>query len=316
MGISRYSKYFGLFGVILFIYILWRVGIYSIVSEIYSADVLFIFFSLPMLIITILLKSLRWKMILKTIDINLSWKECTIIWLKGFFWGIITPGRIGDFSRCIFLKDIKGTSLGESALTVVIDRIFDILVLFGLNILGVLTLLYLFDVEILSIKFLISFSIIFIFFLYVLTNREIVKRISAPFVDLLVPQKFKKETKYNFNQFYEGVELLARRKYHLLGPLLVSIFSWLAISVGSYSLALSLSLDISYWHLLIFTSIGSTISLVPISISGLGTREVTLIFLFSIVNITSQQAVSFSLMFFAWTFFPALAGSILYLLKI
>ena len=50
-----------------------------------------------------------------------------------------------------------------------------------------------------------------------------------------------------------------------------------------------------------FVSIGTVIATIPISISGLGTREFTLITLFSLFNIPPEATVSMSLVSFFMT---------------
>jgi uncharacterized protein (TIRG00374 family) len=120
----------------------------------------------------------------------------------------------------------------------------------------------------------------------------------------------------NFGEFYSGLELLKGRKEHLFAAISVGILSWLVAGIGCYLIALSLSLNISYWYVLISVAISSLIAILPISISGLGTREATFIFLFSIINIVPEEAVSFSLLILAWTWLPILPGiCLLYLFK-
>ena len=45
-------------------------------------------------------------------------------------------------------------------------------------------------------------------------------------------------------------------------------------------------------------AISNLISFIPISISGLGTRDVTLIFLFSMISLKPELAVSYALLVF------------------
>ena len=47
-----------------------------------------------------------------------------------------------------------------------------------------------------------------------------------------------------------------------------------------------------------FMAISSLISMVPISISGLGTRDAVLIYLFSLLGLKAELAVSYALIFF------------------
>jgi hypothetical protein len=64
----------------------------------------------------------------------------------------------------------------------------------------------------------------------------------------------------------------------------------------------------------VFLPLGALIQLIPITVSGLGTREATLIFLFSLLGIPAQDVVVFSLLLlFISTILPATVGLFLFL---
>ena len=312
----KITKYLGLIGIILFIYIISKVNLNQVINIFSSANLFFIVISVVMLFFAIILRSLRWEIIIKATGFDISLKDCTLIWLKGYFLGGVTPGRVGDLFRAKFLTDKIGISLGKSVLTAVIDRLFDILVIFGLSALGILMISQLFGIELFSLHYLFILLVISGLSLYILISRKPTAKIVSPLFNLFVPSKFKETAKINFDEFYKGLDLLKERKQHLFASISVGILSWLVVGIGCYLIALSLSLNISYWYLLISIAISSLIALLPISISGLGTREATFIFLFSIINIVPEEAVSFSLLVLAWNLLPILPGAILYISKI
>ena len=275
----KITKYLGLIGIILLFYIISKVNLNQVITIISSANPFFIVLSMVMLFFAIILRSLRWKIIINATGFAIPLKDCSIIWLKGYFLGGVTPGRVGDLFRAKFLTDKMGISLGKSLLTAVIDRLLDILVISGLSILGILLIAQLFGIEIFSLRNLFVLLVISGVCLYIITSRKLTAKISSPLFNLFVPSKFKEKTKINFDEFYKGLELLKERKQHLFASILVTILSWLVVGIGCYLIALSLSLNISYWYLLISIAISSSIALLPISISGLGTREATFIFL-------------------------------------
>lgn len=312
----KITKYLGLIGIILFFYIISKIDINQVITIVSSANLFFISLSMIMLFFAIILRSLRWKTIIKATGFNIPLKDCTLIWLKGYFLGGVTPGRVGDLFRAKFLTDKIGISLGKSLLTAVIDRIFDILVIFGLSVLGILMISQLFGRVVFSPHIAISLLVLFIFSLYILTNRNLTAKIFSPLINLFVPTRFKEKMGINFDEFYSGLELLKGRKEHLFAAISVGTLSWLVVGYGCFMLALSLGLNISYWYLLVSLAISSAVAILPISISGLGTREATFILLFSIINIMPEEAVSFSLLILAWNLLPMLPGAILYVSKI
>jgi hypothetical protein len=83
-----------------------------------------------------------------------------------------------------------------------------------------------------------------------------------------------------------------------------------------YLLALALGLPLSYLQVSYTVAIGSLVTLLPISISGLGTREAAIIAYLATAGITGEQALGFSLLVFA-AFYVAggLFGAVAWLIK-
>ncbi|MCX5752609.1 MAG: lysylphosphatidylglycerol synthase domain-containing protein, partial [Candidatus Krumholzibacteria bacterium] len=64
-----------------------------------------------------------------------------------------------------------------------------------------------------------------------------------------------------------------------------------------YLIADALDISISFLNIAFCISAANLISLLPISISGIGTRDATMIAMFSMLHLSRESAVSFSIMF-------------------
>jgi uncharacterized membrane protein YbhN (UPF0104 family) len=64
-------------------------------------------------------------------------------------------------------------------------------------------------------------------------------------------------------------------------------------------LALALDMSLSYIQVSYAVAIGSLVTLLPISISGLGTREAAIIAYLGTAGVSDEQALGFSLLVFA-----------------
>ncbi len=308
----KITKYLGILGVILFIYIIVKIDLHQLISIFASLNIPMIILSIVMLIPLILLRTTRWNLIIKATGVDISLIDSIAISFKGYVLGSVTPGRIGDIIRARFLTKKTAISLGRSLLTAIIDRIFDISVIIVISLLGILAISRIFGIKILSLGISILILFIFALFLYTLINKKLIARILGPLFDLFLPSKAKETVKVNFDDFYKSLDLLKVKRLHVSASVFLSILSWLAAGVGCYFLALSLSLDIPYWYTLISLGISSVIAVLPISFSGLGTREAVFIFVLSIIDISSTEAVSFSLLVLVWTLLPVLPGIFLY----
>ena len=74
--------------------------------------------------------------------------------------------------------------------------------------------------------------------------------------------------------------------------------------VQCYLIVTAMGLSINFITITLFMAISNLISFIPISISGLGTRDATLIFLFSLIGLKPELAVSYAFLVFI-TFFVA-----------
>ena len=117
------KKYIGVIGIILFIVILLNLDISQLLLTLISANRTLIGLSLIPMVFMLLIQSFKWKNILDTSDIQVSFKDTTIMFLVGYYYGSITPGKIGDFIRSKFLSTHNDISLGYSFSTIFLDRI-------------------------------------------------------------------------------------------------------------------------------------------------------------------------------------------------
>jgi uncharacterized protein (TIRG00374 family) len=61
-----------------------------------------------------------------------------LIYMGSLFWGTVTPGRVGDFMKVLYLKRDRAMSIGKGMSSVLVDRVFDLYILLILGCLGLL----------------------------------------------------------------------------------------------------------------------------------------------------------------------------------
>ena len=90
-------------GLILFIYILYSVGLQNIITSFYQFNLFYFILGLVSSIPIILLKVYKWK-ILTPQSKSYSFYNAICAWLLSFTIGIITPGKLGEFYRAVSLE--------------------------------------------------------------------------------------------------------------------------------------------------------------------------------------------------------------------
>jgi hypothetical protein len=209
------------------------------------------------------------------------------VWLISWYYSVITPGRVGSFIRIIYLRKKINVPFGKCFSNILLDRFLDIFALFTLAIIGSIFLINYFS-SLFSTIFIVStiLASVFLFF----TKKERSKRVLQIIYNIL-PTVLKKDAGQTFNSFYD--ELPLRRM--LWDVYLLGIFNWILIYTQAFVIAKGFSINIPYFYFITIVPIATIIGLIPVTISGIGTREVALITLFSIFNIAPATVIAFSL---------------------
>lgn len=309
------KKFSFLIGIFLLIFILYNIDLENMVIILKSSDIIYLIFALFINILTTLTMALRWKIIVNASNIEINFISILNGYLKGALWATLTPGKLGELYRVLFLKEKGKTSMGIALSTIVIERIFDLFYLLIAGFIGILILSYIYTLDSYPILFILIVIVSICFILYSTTNKNIMKFLFKPIFTIFVPKKYKEKAEFHFDEFYIGLKSIKSNTYIVC--LLFTFFIWFLNSFLLYILSLSLELNVSFWFIIIVLPITTLINLIPISISGIGLCQASFIFLFGLMNISPESAValSFLSMFFN-NFCYAFPGLILYSFQI
>ena len=233
-----------------------------------------------------------------------------LIYLNSIYLGVITPGRIGEFTKVIFLKNVSNLDISKGFSSVLVDRIFDLYLLITIGLIGV----WKFKLFGMISSGFNAVLIILIFSPLLILNKRIVEKCIKVLFTLVVTKKYKGKISEGFEKFNSSVNQLIN--YKLIYSLLLTLLSYTVFFLQCYLTSLSLNLSISFITITLIMSITNLISFVPITISGLGTREAMLIFLFSLIGLSSEHAVAYSLLVFSVFYFGgALLGLVAWMIN-
>ena len=301
------KKFLPAIGIALFAYLLYKIGLGSLYINFKGANFYYLLLAVIITFFYTLIQIWKWGLILRRQGIFVRFNKLARMQLKSLFYGIVTPGRIGSFVKAYYLKEELNSNLGKAVSSVIIDRILDIMSIFILAFIGgTLLVNKIFD---LSYALFIAIACIAAGS-YIVLNKSLTKKILGFLYDRFLPNKFKQDARESFYSFYENLP----KKNSLIIPFMVNLASWIGIYTTAYFVSLSLHLEINYIVLITLYAITTVVGLVPITISGLGTREAALIGLLIPFGIEPSRIVALSLMsYFIGGILPALIGAILVL---
>ena len=305
MNISK--NWFRIFGLVLFIAILVKLDLRRILHVILKVDFAILGIALILIIPVMMLMSWRWQSLLAMQGLRIGFIESFAVYMKAYYVGLITPGRLGEFIKAIYLKEKNGIPIGEGFSSVLIDRLQDVLPFVVVGLLGLILSpfgrLYFYPVIGVMLLFLLIWILLF--------KAEVWKKIVQGIVRGLVPRKYKDNVDVQFDSFFAGISKFGN--FRIIMPIIATIASAALAFFQCYLIAISLSISISFVYLTFCVSVAGLVSLIPVSIYGLGTREATLIALFSRVGLSSESAVGFSLMYLlVFGVFTAAIGALIW----
>lgn len=303
------KKYSFLLGLILFLFILFKSDVGEILKTIKEIKPLYLIVATLITFPSLFNKSLCWHYILKQQGIKYRLKDLFLMYCSGLYIGIVTPGRIGEVTKALYLKR-DGHSMGKSLVGVILDRLSDFAFLIGFISVGALLIVTILQKQILI---LISGLIISVLLLIILLKIGVIKWFLNKAFLLLVPHKYQNSWKINFQEFLNDLKIYKLKHYLII--FLITTFSWIFYYLQMYILAKGLNLSIPFLYFAISVTIAGFITLVPISVSGIGTRDAALILLFAPFLIPKEQVIVFSALILLMSLFTALVGLICWLIK-
>jgi uncharacterized protein (TIRG00374 family) len=281
-------------GLALFVYIVTRTGLGRIAAVFAEADVRLLLATPALVAAIILLRSLRWRLLMRVLGIDYPLWRSASVWTIGFFAASVTPAKAGDAVRALYLQNDTGRTFGEAFLTVFIDRLLDLTFVVCLGVVSVL-LFSRYYIELPSFWIILLAAVGIAGGVYLASSRSLMRRLLKPIFELLVPARYKRRFKINFRTFYDSLGRYGKSPGVLALAMLLTVVVWAIVFTLAWYLTLAFGIEVDVGYVFLIMPIVTLVELLPISISGLGTRDATVIYFFSVVGIASAAAVSFSI---------------------
>jgi uncharacterized protein (TIRG00374 family) len=313
MPSKRPIRLIGIIGIAVFLVILVNLDTRAILTALLSVNYYYLIAALLINGLIVVIKAKKWKIIVDSIRSGFPLWQSIIGFLVGFSLSTLTPAKVGDAARFLYVRDESCTT-GMALSTVVIDRIIDLVLLFAFGIIAMIAFSLIRGVEILSGGLLLVLAGAIIFGIYAVSRKNYMEKILRPFFGVFVPPRYRNQVSGYFNDFYSGLEQFLASRSKVLGCVAAGIVSWLLAVVYAALLGRAIGIDVGYYMFLVIPII-SVVDLLPISISGIGTRDATLLYLFGIIGIAPETIVAFSILYLVFSYwFIALVGLLFWFL--
>jgi hypothetical protein len=275
-------------GALLLLYILTRMNLRKIGETLARQNILLSFAALCLFVPLTLLRNWRWRSILRWNGKSLPFSLLYVALLESIFWGSVTPGRIGDYSRVLVLRR-EGCSWGLGLGVATFDRLLDGIVVFCV---GLVCAVFVGAIAISkALVWVVSFVLILIAAGAAVAFRHRWKGLLRA---IPVPKTYRVQLGSQVSEFLQVFVATPTGGWVILvaGTSLIQLLNCAEI----YIFARNLGIGISFLYMIVMVSCASLVSLIPITFSGIGTRDAVFIVLLAQVGFSPEKAVALSTM--------------------
>ncbi|MEK6820436.1 MAG: lysylphosphatidylglycerol synthase transmembrane domain-containing protein [Nanoarchaeota archaeon] len=276
-------------GIAIFIYILVKLNFLSILKQIGEANQLYLLLALIFVFLYMIVQTAKWFLIARKQKIKVSFRGAFRINLIINFYELITPAKLGIVVRAGYLTK-NSKSVGKGVSNIVIDKVLDLSSLFLL--LVAFSFVFREKLSMAFLYYLLVFFVIMVFGFWIFYKKERSKYLLKIVYKRLVPKNMKKRARITFDSFYEDLP----KKRFLAGVFFISLLAWIMNYLIVYVIGLSLGIELDFVYFLAILPLATLVSQIPITISGLGTKELTMIGLFGLFGVEAVKVFSMSIL--------------------
>ncbi len=243
-----------------------------------NANVLLVALSVLGFIPFLLVKAWRWQVILRDLGVAIPFGQAVRLYALGLGAGMLTPGQVGDAVKIAYFRE---RGFGQSIISILLDRLWDVLILVLLAGSGALFFVQLFEGEWIAIALLFAGTVV----VFAVVNHPRAQH-------WLFHQLRRVRKKDDALAAYEPQPLTLTQ---IVVQFLLSILATALVYARLYLLTSALGIFLAPVPFVAAMSLATIAALLPISLmGGIGTRDAALLLIAPIINITGAQALAIS----------------------
>ena len=275
----------GIFGLVILFALVYYVSVNNVFEAIKSINVYLLPIIISLYVLFLVISTICVKTLLKQ---NIRFQKLFKYYSLSWVFGLLLPGKIGEFSLAFFLKR-EGLRLIPSFVIFFLDKFITFIFLTLVTFFGVF---FFFDFR-QSVYFILSTSFI-IFLVFSFLNIKVFW--------VLIPKKYRSHSEEfvkEYNLFFKE----NRKKIYL--NFIFTSFKWIVNSLAIFLVFLSLGVMPNILYVLVINTITAMASLIPITINGLGIRQSLGVYLFSKIGVEPTLSLSMYLISLSITYLLA-----------
>jgi uncharacterized protein (TIRG00374 family) len=260
--------------------------------------------SLLLFVVVNAILALRWWVICQRLGMGVAFKELFQVYYISWFLSIIPLAAISPISKLIYLKD-EGKPTDITAVSITLDKLFDIIGLMFFSLFGIVYFPQSFFKD---LHLWVYFGGMAFLVLVILVFGS---RIWKIFKELL-----RRYSSQKLQKLGSGLELYLTKFWSEFDMKLFSLLLGISITIGLlrslilYLLAISLNIHVSFGLIIACRALFGIVNIIPITVSGLGTRDAILLPALSLSGVSKEFALALGFVAFLWALISKISGII------
>jgi uncharacterized protein (TIRG00374 family) len=268
----------------------------------------------------------RWHYLLKPVK-AIQTRVMFPITCIGYMGNNIYPARAGEVLRAVILKRKEGVPISASLATIIVERIFDGVVMLAFVFVNLAQLAKLAEVSVpvgkwqvtiqdLAIWGSVAFIGALVLFLLAAMFPKVTASIGQWFIDRLLPRRIRTKTSGIMHKFLDGLESL-RSPANVLMVFVTSVIIWLLETVKYWFVlhAFGLEGQVSFFTLMLMNGVVNLATTIPAAPGYLGTFDAPGIAVLEASGVDKAVATGYTLVLHLALWVPITALGAYYLAK-
>lgn len=322
---KRWQFWLGLLISALFLYLVLRkIDYHTLWQVLKAANYWWLIPGVAVYFVGLWARAWRWHYLLRPLK-SISTRKMFPIVTMGYAGNNIFPARAGEVVRAVILKRKEGVPVSASLATIIVERVFDgiVMLAFVFVNLAELTRLTGVTIDVAGLKIGIRevaiwgsvafFGALAIFLIAAMFPAP-TERLVTWLVGRLAPTRIRGKTLDISQRFLEGLESL-RSPLDVLMVFFTSVIIWLLETVKYWFVMHAFSFSVSFFALMLMNGVVNLATTIPSAPGYLGTFDLPGIAVLQAYNISVDTAASYTFVLHFALWFPVTAVGLYYMFR-
>jgi uncharacterized protein (TIRG00374 family) len=265
-----------------------------------SANYWWILPGIAVYFVAVWVRAWRWHYLLKPIK-AIKTRTMFPITCIGYMGNNIYPARAGEVLRAVVLKRKEGVPISASLATIIVERIFDGVVMLAFVFVNLPELAklatsdsgFVGDIQTLALWGAGVFALALVIFLMAAMFPKITARIGQWFIDRILPKRIREKTSGIMHKFLDGLASL-RSPVNVLMVFFTSVIIWLLETVKYWFVMHAFSFEVSFFALMLLNGVANLATTIPAAPGYIGTWEAVTKAVLMAYNVPAADALGYA----------------------